>query len=137
MICTFSYYANVPFINPPRLLLCTLLSRVNSIGVHVSSLPVLLIDPQFKLKFGVVSSLGIIDYWHCCRLFLHWRLKVLIWFNYQLLVWSIHSRTNIFAEIQISSLYTTVEYIFVHHFNYFLLYFFIIRCFHLAYWSDH
>ena len=25
LICTFSYYANVPFINPPHLLLCTLL----------------------------------------------------------------------------------------------------------------
>ena len=107
--------------------------RVNSIIVHVSSLPVLLSDPPFKLNFGGVSALGIIDYWHCHQLFIHWTLKVLIWFNDRLFVWYVHSITNIFSEMQISYFYTIAEYIFVHHYHDFLLYFVIIWCFHPAY----
>ena len=95
--------------------------------------PELLSYPPVKLSFGGVLSLGIMDYWHCYQLFLHWRMKILIWFNCQLLWWSVNSRTNIYSEIQVSSFHTISEYIFLHHYHDLLLYFFIIQCFHLAY----
>ena len=56
-------------------------------------------------------------------MFLHWRLKIFIWCNYQLLFVSVHSRTNLFAEIQVSYFHTIKDYICVHHYHGFMLYF--------------
>ena len=100
---------------------------------HLSYLPVFITDPPVKLIFGSVSALGIIDYRHCHQLFLDWGLNILIWFNYYLFWWYFHSRTNLFAEIQVSSFHTIAEYIFVNNYHYLLFYFVIIRYFHLEY----
>ena len=94
---------------------------------------VLIIYPPVKLSFCGNSALGILHYWNFHLLFLHWRLKILIWFNNQLFWISVHSRTNIFPEIQVSSFHTVAVHIFLHRYHNFLLYFFIIRCLHLAY----
>ena len=64
---------------------------------HLSSLLILLSNPSFKLSFGRVSALGITYYRHCYQLFLHWRLNILIWCNYQLL-WCLFIQEKIYLQ---------------------------------------
>ena len=57
---------------------------------NFSVIPVFLSNPPVNLIFGGVSALGIIYYRHCHKLFLHSRLKILVWCNYQLIFVSVH-----------------------------------------------
>ena len=104
---------------------------------HLSVLPVVLSNPPVKLIFGGVSALGIIYYSHYHQFFIHWRLKILIWCNYQLIFVSVHSRTNLFAEIQVISFHTITDYICVNHYHGFILYFSSFDVFTLHIKFDH
>ena len=100
---------------------------------HLIALPVILNNPTVRLSSGGVYVLGIIYYWHCYQLCFHWRFKILIWCNYQLIFVYFHSRANLFVEIKVSYFHTITYYMCVHHYHGFMLYFSIYICFHLAY----
>ena len=71
---------------------------------HFSALPVSLSNPSVRLSFWGVSALGIIDYRNCHQLFLRWRLKILIWCNYQL-IFFFYSFKNKFICINTSDFF--------------------------------
>ena len=117
--------------------LCSLVGCIRFIHFlfihHLSEIPIILSDPPFILSSGGVSVLVIIYYRHSHQLLLQWSLNIFIWWNFQLIFVPVHSITNLSAEIQVSSFHAITNYICVHHYHGFMLYFFIILCFHLAY----
>ena len=79
---------------------------------HLSVLLVLLSCPPIKLSFCRVSALGSIYYWYFCQFFLHWRLKILIWWNYQLIFVSVLSRKK-YLQKQKLVIYIILQIIYV------------------------
>ena len=88
---------------------------------HFSLLPLFLIDHPGRLIFGGVSALEIIDSRNVYQLFLLWRLKILIWWNYQLF-WYLFIQKYIWRN-KIDFPYYYRLYIFLHRYHYSLLYF--------------
>ena len=65
----------------------------------MSFLLTILRDYLVVLSSNRKPVLGIIVYWHCCQLFLHWRLIFLIKLSYLILLSSVHSRFKFKALI--------------------------------------
>ena len=58
---------------------------------HLSLLPTILSDFRVGFRSDRRPVLGIIVYRHCCQIFLHWRLKLLIKLSYLVFLSSAHS----------------------------------------------
>ena len=99
---------------------------------HLSALSVIPSNPPVRLSFGKVSVLVIIDYRNFYQLFLHWRLKILIWWNYQLIFVSVHSRKNICRnQSEVFPYYYRLYMCALS--QWFCVVFFIIWCYRLEY----
>ena len=98
-----------------------------------SALPVMLSNSPAKLTFGGVSPLGIIDCQNCHQWFIYWRLKILIWRNYQLIFVSIHAITNLFEDMQVSFPHIYYRLYMCASLTWFHVVLFIIWCIQLAY----
>ena len=105
----------------------------------LSALLVMFSNPPVKLSFDAFSALLIIDCQHRHQLFLQWRSKILIWCNYQLIFAYVNSKTNLFEEIQVSSFHTITDYIYVHHYHSFMLYFssFNVLTLHISFTTNY